>query len=91
MSLLLLSMPHPPRPARLLAVGLLAACAAITVTSAAAGLPPLPARRPARMGAHEGASARRDRLGVSVRATVREPIDDSRTLSTCGHLETCAA
>lgn len=37
MSLLLLSMPHPPRPARLLAAGLLAACAATTVTSAAAG------------------------------------------------------
>ena len=34
---LLLPLLHPPRPARLLAAGLLAACAAITATSAAAG------------------------------------------------------
>lgn len=33
----MLLLPHPPRPARLLAAGLLAACAAITATSAAAG------------------------------------------------------
>lgn len=37
MSLLLLLLPHPTRPARLVAAGLLAACAAITATSAAAG------------------------------------------------------